>query len=225
MDEQPNEPGRFRLTWIAIAIIAIAIAAAGWTQLRLREARDVVDAMEAEASELETRNMLLRDELAAAGLVARFYSTYLQEPIAGLPSGESLDRLRPFLSTRLATMIDDALAYQAQYIAEHPPKPSPRGGAPEIHKPPFVDGDHFSSMFEGPRRFEVGKSSATGRGAWEVAVRFWHDATVPGWEDRIVVVEELGKPVIDDVIYGGAGEFNPQGRLTETLQYREGAED
>jgi hypothetical protein len=127
------------------------------------------------------------------------------------------------LSRRLDGLIRDALEYQARFIAEHPDVPSPDGGPPEVFKPPFVDGDYFTSLFEGPRGFELARVSST-KARWEVTVRFWYPPDAE-WADRVVVIEDDGRYVIDDVIYSGAGPFNPAGRLSVTLQAREGAED
>ena len=141
--------------------------------------------------------------------VDAFYTTYLDVHPAGLPDGEALERLKPLLSRRLHALIMDALQYRDAYIASH--------SADE--KPPFVDGDHFTSLFEGPKSFEVGRAVAEPNGSWNVRVRFSHDSV--RWEDAVVVVQEDGRYVIDDVLFSGAGEFNPSGRLSERLTWRE----
>ena len=117
--------------------------------------------------------------------------------------------MKPFLSKRLHGLIVDALKYRDAYIASH--------SADE--KPPFVDGDHFTSLFEGPKSFEVGRVAVEPNGSWNVRVRFSHDSE--RWEDAVVVVQEDGRYVIDDVVFSGAGEFNPSGRLSERLTWRE----
>lgn len=157
----------------------------------------------------------------AAECVRQFYSTYIANKPAGLPSGSDLERLRPFLSTRLHGLIVAALQYQESWIAQHPPIPSPDGGPPIIDKPPFVDGDYFSSLFEGPRRFKVVRTVSGPVATWKVTVHFWYEPHDPGWEDTVVVVEERGRYVIDDVLFAGAGDFNPSGRLSDSLKTRE----
>jgi hypothetical protein len=141
--------------------------------------------------------------------VNAFYSTYLEVHPAGLPEGEDLERLEPLLSKRLHGLIVDALQYRDAYIASH--------SADE--KPPFVDCDHFTSLFEGPKSFEVGRAVAEPNGSWNVRVRFTNASV--RWEDAVVVVQEDGRYVIDDVVFSGAGEFNPSGRLSERLTWRE----
>lgn len=133
-------------------------------------------------------------------VVEQFYTTYIAAKPAGLPDGETLQRLAPYLSPRLHDLIIDALKYRSEMIERHPGE-----------KPPFVDGDHFTSVFEGPRAFEILRTDGE-----NVHVRFTHEPNIT-WEDIIVVKD--GR--IDDVIYGGAGDFNPSGRLTERLRARE----
>lgn len=218
-----NDRRRRQLAWLALAVATLLVIVAAWTRLRIRDTQERVEQLAAETTELAARNEALQKELESASLVARFYATYLERPIGGLPSGPDLERVRPMLSARLAGLIDEALAYQARFIADHPDELAADGSAPVVHKPPFIDGDYFSSLFEGPRGFEISSATPIRPGEWEVAVRFRYETH--GWEDRIVVVEEAGRRVIDDVIYGGAGPFNPSGRLSDALRSRDGAGD
>ena len=139
----------------------------------------------------------------SSAVVSDFYTAHIANRPAGLPEGAALDRLRPFLSAHLETLIDDALAFQKEFIRTHSTD----------EKPPFIDGDHFTSLFEGPSSFEI-----LGTDGPNVRVRFRLENTQ--WEDVVVVTREHGRYVIDDVIFGGAGEFNPGGRLSETLRSR-----
>jgi len=132
-------------------------------------------------------------------VVERFYTAYIDAAPPGLPDGEALERLKPFLSERLYGLIVDALKYRDEMIERHPDE-----------KPPYVDGDHFTSSFEGAKSFEVLRVDGE-----NVHVAFTYEDAK--WEDVIVVKD--GR--IDDVIYGGAGEFNPPGRLSDNLKARE----
>ena len=136
---------------------------------------------------------------SAREVVERFYTAYIDARPAGLPDGEDLEKLKPFLSERLHGLIVDALKYRDEMTRKHPDE-----------KPPFVDGDHFSSLFEGPQSFRI--VSVDGD---NVRVEFQYETEE--WEDVIVVKD--GR--IDDVVYGGAGEFNPPGRLSERLKARD----
>lgn len=141
-----------------------------------------------------------------ASVVDGFYSTYLPVRAGGLPSGDELRRLQPFLSQRLYGLITAALDEQKDWIEKNPPD----------EKPPFVDGDYFSSLFEGPSSFQIVRTEEVPEG-WHVHVRFRYD-TAPEWEDVIIVKREGGRYVIDDILFSGAGSFNPPGRLSERLE-------
>jgi hypothetical protein len=153
--------------------------------------------------------------------VERFYASYIANRQGGLPEGKELKRLAPFLSQRLHGLIVDALAYREAWTKRHPPEPSPDGGAPVVDKPPFVDGDYFTSLFEGPKRFKVGSAEGDDVGGWKVRVHFWYEAGSEGWEDVVLVRKENGRYVIDDVLLSGAGPFNPPGRLSDALTARD----
>ena len=172
----------------------------------------------------------LRVDLAAAGerraqeaseAVAAFYAIYLESKPPGLPEGALLERLAPRLSRRLHGLIVAAHAHREAWIAAHPPHPAQGGGPPIEDKPPFVDGDHFSSVFEGPQAARPLRVESAGERAWNVRVEFWHESGPERWADTVVVIEEGGRPVIDDVLFSGAGAFNPGGRLTERLAERD----
>jgi uncharacterized protein DUF3828 len=141
-------------------------------------------------------------------LVDEFYRTYIPHKPLGLASGKQLARLKPFLSTKLIASINDALAYQKDYEKKNPGD-----------MPPFIEGDFFSSLFEGPSSFKSGAAVAEGD-SWNVPVHFKYENVQ--WDDVVVVKKENGRYVIDDVIFGGAGEFNPKGRLSERLAARNG---
>ena len=93
-------------------------------------------------------------------VVAEFYAAYLPNRQGGLPDGAELQRIAPFLSTRLHRLIVAAIEYRDVWVKKHPDKPGVGGAPPFIYKPPFVDGDYFSSIFEGPKSFKVSRTAA-----------------------------------------------------------------
>lgn len=146
---------------------------------------------------------------APEGVVCRFYQVYLETRPVGLPTPEQERLLAPYLTTALLARMVEARDYRAAFEAEHPDE-----------KPPFVDGTLFTSLFEGADRFEVVRSEPTTSGGAVVTVRFGYDDVEP-WEDAVAVVREGGRYAIDDIVFSGVGEFNPSGRLTEVLSWRE----
>jgi hypothetical protein len=153
-------------------------------------------------------------------VVERFYSTTLRHHVTGLPSGKDLDRLAPLLSERLYGKILAALAYQSESVTRHPDERSAAGRPPVVYKPPFVDGDFFSGDFEGPKAFKVLSSSKRAEGGWEVLVRFTAEPAAEAWYDKVVVVQEHERAVIDDVLYSDHGPFNALGSLSDRLAWR-----
>ena len=142
-------------------------------------------------------------------VVCAFYAAYLEDVPVGLPTAEQRQRLAPHLTPALLERFDAARAAQRAFEVEHPGE-----------KPPFADGSLFTSLFEGADRFEIVGSESGPDGGAAVTVRFgYQDA--PPWEDTVIVVREGTRYAIDDIVFSGAGEFNPPGRLTEILQRRE----
>lgn len=89
--------------------------------------------------------------------------------------------------------------------------------------------DYFDSLFEWPdvqsatddpaQTFEVVRTERRAGKTWRVAVRFRYDTRpVVEWIDTVVVVQEKGRFVIDDVLYAGKGPFNRDGRLSDRLK-------
>lgn len=138
------------------------------------------------------------------------YTICREERLSGLPDGRQLARLSGLLSARLTALIESARAHQARFMREHPDE-----------KPPFIEGDLFSSLFEGPSGFEVGAVRLDGDRA-RVTVRFRHRDEPAGrdvtrWEDDAWLVRERGRWRIDDVEYRGDWPFAARGRLARNL--------
>src|SRR5262245_36759621 len=131
----------------------------------------------------------------AAAVVTDFYSAYIPHRQGGLPKEAELQRLAPFLSDRLHASIVAALDYQEAWEKRHPED-----------RPPFVDGEYFSSLFEGHEYFKVSRVTASSKTEWKVQVHFRYETVE--WDDTVLVVAERGRYRIDDVLYSGAGEFN-----------------
>lgn len=61
-----SEPRSRPFVRLALAAAILVLAAGGWSVLRLREARQAIDALASETAELETRNRALRNEVGSA---------------------------------------------------------------------------------------------------------------------------------------------------------------
>ena len=53
-----------------------------------------------------------------------------------------------------------------------------------------------------------------------MVVRFGYQDAEP-WEDAVRVTYVEGRTAIADIVFSGAGRFNPGGRLSERLAWRE----
>ncbi|MBI4500663.1 MAG: hypothetical protein HY700_05830 [Gemmatimonadetes bacterium] len=154
---------------------------------------------------------MLSDENNARFAVDRFYNTVYDFHRHGLPDSTELARLSPLVSERLRRRFHEASAYQARARREHPDE-----------KPPLVDEDLFSSLFEGPRRFDVGTAQPAGD---HLVVHVSFEA--PGdtrqglfrWNDDVIVVKESAtRFLVDDVHFLGTWDFANRGTLSELLR-------
>lgn len=139
----------------------------------------------------------------------RFYATYAgQTRSGGLPEGVARGRYLPLLSSRLAGLLNQATAAQVRFRAKVK-------GAP-----PLIQGDLFSSQFEGFQAYKVGTCTGTAAaGRCSVALHY----EVPGqkpvdWNDEILLVKAGGDWKVDDIAYRGAFAFGNTGLLSQTLK-------
>lgn len=147
---------------------------------------------------------------AARERVQAFLAAYRAQAFRGLPSAEQSAALQPHFSPRLNGLLRDALAGQQAYRARHPDD-----------KPPLVDGDLFSSLFEGATQGRVESVEPAGDG---LAARVDYAYVEPGtgrvlqrWTDRFLLVRDGPRWAIDDVEYQGGWDFAPRGRLSAAL--------
>jgi hypothetical protein len=141
---------------------------------------------------------------APEAVVAAVYVRSLR----GLPTGREWQELKPRLSQDFVAAIARAQALQAREIAENPGE-----------KPSWIEGDFFSSLFEGPDSHKIGPALVHGERA-EVPVACSHSeggATIR-WSDRFLLVREGGRWRIDDVMFGGTWDFASKGSLKAALR-------
>lgn len=146
---------------------------------------------------------------SSRAMLERFYTLHLRNADSGVPGEILLDSYRPYLSQRLIGLLERARHQRDQAIAAHPDE-----------KPPFVEGDMFSSLFEGPTGFEIGMPLRIDEENQRVPVVFSN--VIPGqqpvrWTDYAYMVHEESGWKLDDLAYGGQWAFATQGRLTDSL--------
>ena len=144
---------------------------------------------------------------AATTLATDFYEMRLRLGKHGLPDAEEMKAYRAFLCPALATAMDAARTRQQAYAAANPDD-----------KPPLVDEDLFSSLFEGPDVVTAAGTVVDGEGARvTLSMRAGEGDAAPRWKDDLLLSREDGIWCIADVEYRGDWPFANKGRLSTTL--------
>lgn len=143
---------------------------------------------------------------AAAG---SFYAEYLKLRPSGIPGADGIARLEPFLSARLNALLRDGDRAELRYKE-----------ATKNEVPPLIEGDVFTSLFEGATVYAVrdcaGDDAQT---ICPVSLTYRRRGEPETkWTDSVALVREQSGWRVDDVIYGGDWPFAKHGRLTEMLK-------
>jgi hypothetical protein len=150
-----------------------------------------------------------------------FYAVYAnQQPHGGgVPDATQRSRYMPFLSPRLNKQLVAAATAQARLSAKV------RNAVP-----PMLEGDIFSSLFEGATAWKVGACQISAQTSVKsarcpVALTYTPPpsqnakaAKPANWNDTILLVETPQGWKVDDVIYDAGFAFGNTGRLSGTLQ-------
>lgn len=138
--------------------------------------------------------------------VKTFYDKAVSLNVMGLPTAEELAQLKPLLSTRLVSLLEQAQAHQARDHARH------RGA-----EPPLVQGSVFFSLFEGANRV-IAVAPDDVPNLWAVTLGYGR----PGidevsWTDEVLLTKESDRWVVDDLERMGQWDFSHTGWLSNTL--------
>ncbi len=142
--------------------------------------------------------------------VEALYRWRIASPMTGAPRGDELNQLRPWLGRELLCLLQAAGELRDRATAAQPDD-----------KPPFVEGDLFSSVFEGPQRLKLG-TLQRGRQQSLLDLHFEADTgaqpPVFRWTDRAHLRLEGGRWVLVDIEYRAPVEFGNRGRLRDSLR-------
>jgi len=151
------------------------------------------------------------DEMGSA--VTGFYDVYSTfHPSDGIPDAKDRAKYAPFLSPAL----DDLLkrGSEAEQIFAKANKDSP----------PLIEGDLFTSNFEGATSFKVSACNGDAK-TGHCTVGFVYDDRkdnpkdkLVAWNDTVYLVSTPGGWRVDDIAYGASGEFGNKGRLSDTVK-------
>jgi hypothetical protein len=149
-----------------------------------------------------------------AAAVNAFYAVYDGQRAqgGGIPDATGRLRYAPVLSPRLNKQLRDAAAAQARLSAKV-----------KNAVPPMLEGDIFSSLFEGASAWKVGACQGDAKTArCPVALSY---VAAPGkkpekpanWNDTVLLVNTPQGWKVDDVIYDAGFAFGNTGRLSGML--------
>lgn len=146
--------------------------------------------------------------------VIKLYSALVRQKVTGLPTAKQRPSIWPLLTEDLKALLDSAQRKQDAFIQANPDE-----------KPPFIEGDLFSSLFEGAQSFELGQTSLVDRRA-HVPVTFSHTSNgkTTRWTDEVILAKSGGAWKIWDVRYNAKWDFKPGTNLRAVLGAKDPAQ-
>jgi hypothetical protein len=146
-----------------------------------------------------------------AAVVSGFYGAYATfHPSDGIPDAAGRAKYAPFVSPRLDKLLVDGNQAESAFAKANK------------DSPPLIEGDLFTSNFEGATSYRVGACSVAG-GAGRCTVALTYDDHNPKdkpvtWTDTVYLVSTGGGWRVDDIGYGATWAFGNKGRLSDTLK-------
>lgn len=150
------------------------------------------------------------DAAALLKVTQSFYEAYMTlHPSDGIPDAATRGRFTPLISPALEKLLEDGDAAERRYKK-----------ITKNQSPPLIEGDLFSSLFEGATAYHVGVCSfAAQEGHCAVALTYDDGKDKPTkWTDTVELVKTQSGWRVDDIVYGGTWDFAEKGRLTLTLK-------
>lgn len=138
------------------------------------------------------------EESIVSGAANAFYEAYLTYYTSGAPEEEELRYFEKLLSGELASLLHDLSAAEDRYHETTKGEVSP-----------LVQGDLFTSLFEGANEFTV-LSCDTERFAASCLVELTNTQAGESpfsWQDRVYLMKQEDAWVIDDVEFLGDWDF------------------
>ena len=140
-----------------------------------------------------------------------FYKVYLETRPSGVPHARLRAKFAPLVSHTLAQLLERAESAERHYAK-----------VSKNQTPPLIEGDLFTSLFEGAQSFTV-KGCERNTAATVCTVELRRDDNTAGksvtiWSDKVHLVRNGRHWVVDDIEYGGNWQFKHNGRLKELLR-------
>jgi hypothetical protein len=138
----------------------------------------------------------------------KFYAQLFYLQIRGLPGDAQMKDISPFLSAEIKRLIARDRQIQARFIKDRPDQ-----------KPPWIEGDLFSSLFEGSTAFQPGRvRKRAGQTEVDVNLSYLADGQYTKWTDAAVLKRIGGRWVITNIIFKGKWQFKNAGTLLRALK-------
>jgi len=138
----------------------------------------------------------------------RFYRTLSDLKVSGLPSDAQLKTLSPFLSSELIGLFEKAKREQSRSIRSNPGD-----------KPPWIEGDLFSSLFEGFTSYKVGNPQDHDEGL-ALPIKLEYGPKKPKevrWTDHLILERTNGEWKVANIIFKAKWEFKSGSSLKKVL--------
>jgi hypothetical protein len=153
----------------------------------------------------------VRDAASPTATARAFYGVYgTFHPSDGIPDAKARARYQPYLTPALDRLLADASAAETRFAAKN------------NDSPPLIEGDLFTSNFEGANSWTVRNcetAGATARCAVDLVFEPSDGKNKPvNWSDRLYLSRTAGGWRVDDIGYGATGAFGNKGRLSDTLK-------
>jgi hypothetical protein len=126
---------------------------------------------------------------------------------SGLPDAAARARLAPLMTPALQQLFASAAATEDHFTSTHK------------NLPPLVEGDIYSSLFEGPTQFSVGACTGdAAKATCPIALTYSDKSGITRWTDTLYLASTAGGWKVDDIAYGGNWDFGNKGKLSDTLR-------
>jgi len=137
-----------------------------------------------------------------------FYGVYATfHPSDGIPGQAGLAKYVPYISPALEKLLVEAEAAEARFAKANK------------DSPPLIEGDLFSSMFEGATSTSIGTCKEQAAKASCIVEQTYNDGkdAPTHWSDTVYLAKTGSDWRVDDIVYGASWDFANKGSLTATL--------
>jgi hypothetical protein len=142
--------------------------------------------------------------------VSGFYTVYVKLKTRGIPTAKELEEYKPYITPELASQLKSANDAEIKY------KEETKGEVP-----PLVEGDIFTSLFEGADSFKVLSCEEKDAKA-SCSVEFKNmnpgDGKTFTWKDGVTLERGKSGWLVSDIEYKGDWDFAVKGTMTGMLK-------